>query len=674
MRNFFRALRFAWPYRFRLLFSVLCAVLAAVLWGLNFTALYPVLKILGSDQNLQGWANDAIQRVQKEQIEPLQKEIEDKSKKAELLEKEPESVERDNRSRRLAGALANLESKLASALHDRYRYEVIKRYVDMLFPDGRFESLALVLVLFVIGVAIKGFFEFWQETLVGSVVNRCIFDLRNRFFTRAVHLDVNNFSEHGTHEMMARCTNDMELLGNGLRVMLGKMIAEPLRALACVAIACWISWQLTFLFLVLVPFALYILARVGRAMKRATRRLLERMSNIYKILQESFLGIRIVKAFTGEARERARFHRATKEYYHKVMLVVKLDALTGPIIEILGIAAIAGALLAGAYLVIEKKTHLLGIRMTDYPLEAEGLLQLYALLAATADPVRKLSSVFTRIQSGGAAADRVFQFMDKEPKVHANSSATRLERHHESIEFRNICFSYEPGHPILTGIDLSIRHGETVAFVGKNGCGKSTLLGLLMRFYDPDHGTILVDNVDLRGANLRSLRQQVALVTQDTILFDDTIFNNIAYGKKNASAEEVEQAARQARAHDFILNLPQGYETRAGEAGTKLSGGQRQRLALARAMLRDPSILILDEFTSAADAETEMEVHRILREFTKGRTTLVITHRLNTLEIADRIVVLDNGRIVAVGIHAELLRSCNVYQRLHEAHSQRMVA
>jgi ATP-binding cassette subfamily B protein/subfamily B ATP-binding cassette protein MsbA len=387
------------------------------------------------------------------------------------------------------------------------------------------------------------------------------------------------------------------------------------------------------------------------------------------------------------------------------MMVVKLDAIAGPIIELLGVVAIAGALLAGAYLVLRHDTHFFGMRMTSQPMEAETLLQLYALLAAIADPVRKLSSVYTRLQSGWAAADRIFAVMDKQPRVLGNSDGPRLKRLlpvragpvpsgegsqggtaaaegnetrrggiSRTVEFRDVCFSYSPDRPVLTNINLDVRGGEVIAIVGKNGCGKTTLLGLLPRFYDPDHGAVLIDGLDVRSLNVRSLRSQISVVTQDTILFDDTIYNNIAYGNRRARREDVEAAAKQAFAHDFIERLPHGYDTHLGEAGSKLAGGEKQRLALARAILRNPSILILDEFTNQADAEHEMQVHKALREFMHGRTTFVITHRLNTLEIADRIVVLDLGRIAAVGTHTELLASCAVYQRLHEAHSQKLCA
>jgi subfamily B ATP-binding cassette protein MsbA len=441
-----------------------------------------------------------------------------------------------------------------------------------------------------------------------------------------------------------------------------------------VILACFFSWQLTLMFLVLVPISAFILTKVGRLMKRATRKLLERMANLYKILTETFQGIRVVKAFTMEPYERRRFCSATKDYYHRAMWVVNLDALASPIIELLGVAAIGAALLVGAYLVIKPETHVFGMRMISGPMNHESLLSLYLMLASIADPVRKLSSVYTRIQSGMAAADRIFTFVDRQPRVRGNYNAPRLPHHGSVIEFRDVCFSYEPGRPILTNIHLKVRHGETIALVGRNGCGKTTLVGLIPRFYDPDHGFIMVDGKDIRTVNLRSLRQQVGVVTQETTLFDDTIFNNIAYGSRRASAAAVEDAARRAYAHDFITQLSSGYETRVGEAGCKLSGGQKQRLALARAILRDPRIFILDEFTSQTDLESEALIHKALREFMRDRTTFVITHRLNTLEIANRIVIIENGRIVAEGTHQELLLASPEYQRLHEAQFQRLCA
>ncbi len=680
MKNYLRALRHAWPYRRRLVLSLVCAVAAAVLWGLNFTSIYPFLKLLHDDQTPQQWVDGCIASLNKT-IDEKQKDVDRLNDLEEKLDRQPpgnrfEEQRREQQRRELAHDHAQASDKLNVASRSKSRYEIARKYILKL-PSDRFQTLLLVIGAVVVGVAVKCLFEFGQDYLVGSVVNLTLFDLRNRFYRNVIHLDVAQFSEAGSSELMARFTNDMESLGNGIKTLFGKVVAEPLRALACVLIACWISWQLTLLFLILVPVAVLVLSRVGRVMKQATRRLLERMSSIYKILQETFQGIRAVKAFTREPHERRRFHAATKDYYHKAMLVANLDSAAGPIIEVLGVVAVALALLAGSYLVLTKETRLFGLNMTAQPLEPESLLQLYLLLAAIADPVRKLSSVFTRIQSAQAAADRIFAYFDKQPTVSRNTEGPRLSRHRPEkvedvpfIEFRDVCFSYEPGRDILTNINLTVNEGETVALVGANGCGKSTLLGLLPRFYDPDHGSVLLNGIDLRNLNLRSLRQQLALVTQDTILFDDTIHNNIAYGTPRATAEMVEAAAKRAFAHEIILSQPKGYQTRLGET-INLSGGEKQRIALARAILRDPSILILDEFTSQCDVESQARIQQALGDFCQGRTTFLITHQFNMLEMADRIIVLEAGRLAAVGTHSELLASCPAYQRLHEAHAPR---
>jgi ATP-binding cassette subfamily B protein/subfamily B ATP-binding cassette protein MsbA len=649
-----------------------------------------VLILLQYKESPHQWIDKGIKEIQTNVTE-YQHQIELKNADLEAIRREQvkkgPNLFLEQQVRDVNRELSKLEAKLSPERRRLYWHQVARKYIYRFLPPDCFQALAWVILLVFAGVVIKCCFEFAQESLVGSVVNLSLFDLRNRFYRNALHLDVDQFGEQGSSELMARFTNDMESLGTGIKTLFGKVVAEPLKALACIVLACLISWQLTLMFLILVPIAVFILARVGRIMKQATRRLLERMSNIYKILQESFQGIRVVKAFTMEPYERRRFRTATRDYYRRAMLVVNIDALADPIIEVLAVAAVGAALLAGAHLVLQEATHLFGMRMMERPMEAAELLQLYIYLAAIADPVRKLSSVFTRIQSACAASDRIFDFVDRRPRIKTNSDGPRLRRPQllsgssppqrsqaYYIEFRDVCFSYQPGYPILYDIHLGVHAGEKIALVGANGSGKTTLLGLIPRFFDPDHGSVLIDGHDLRRVNLRSLRRQVGIVTQDTILFDDTIYNNIAYGSRGAKAEDIEAAAKRAYAHEFIMAQPKGYETRIGEIGSKLSGGQRQRLALARVILRNPSILILDEFTSAADTESEALIHRAMKEFMAGRTNFLITHRLHTLEIADRIVVLDKGRIASVGTHAELLAGCPAYQRLQEAYNQRKCA
>lgn len=673
MKNFLRALRFSWTYRWRFLTSVFCALMVAVFWGANLSAIYPVLNVLGTDMNLHQWIDKQINEYDRK-IEIYQKNTEQLEKRLAQAEAMPAGKERDRTMASLTGQLAREETHLSSSRSNLFWSQKAKIFINKFCPQDKFETLIALLVLVFIGNLIKGVFDFWQESLVGSVVNLTIFDLRNSFYRHVIHQDVSQFSDQGTHQLMARFTNDMESLSSGLKALFGKVVAEPLKAFSCVAIACFISWRLTLLFLVIVPLALLLMSKVAIYMKRAGRRVLDSMSSIYKVLQESFQGIKVVKAFTMERHERRRLFEGGKDYYKQSMKIVKIDALSGPILEVVAITAVSGALLVGGYLVLKSETMIFGMKMFDQPPHWVTLLQLYALLVAIADPVRKLSNVYNKMQSAAAAADRIFDYMDRPTKVSPNVQGPRLKRHSQSIVLRDLCFSYKPDQPILTHLNLEVQFGETIAMVGKNGCGKSTLVGLINRFYDPDYGSILIDGLDIRQVNLRSLRSQIGLVTQETILFDETIAKNIAYGQRHATREQVEMAAKRAYAHDFIVKLKDGYETRVGEMGLSLSGGQRQRLCLARAILRDPSILILDEATSATDLESEALIHRTLKEFTKNRTTFLITHRLSTLEIADRIVVLDQGRIVAVGRHEQLMHQCDIYIRLYEVQLQRRVA
>ena len=555
------------------------------------------------------------------------------------------------------------------------RYRWLQPRVEHYLPRDNFHTLLLLLALVLTGVALKGVFLFLQEVLVADIMQLCLFDIRNRFFRRTMALDLSSFGDQGSAELMARFTNDMDSLSQGLNTLLSKVIREPLRAIFCLGGALWFNWRLTCLTLILVPVSAATTYRAGKIMKRAVRRSLESMSNIYKILQESFQGIKVVKAFTMERHERRRFFLETKSLYRKSVRVATIDALSDPVLEMLSIVTVMIALLAGSYLVLRHTRFLdlgiLRLQLASQPMKIEDLLTFYVWLAGISDPIRKLANVHSRIQRAAAAADRICGLMDRQPEVAAPAGSPRLGRHSESIEFDGVSFSYNGREPVLRGLSLRVEHGETIALVGPNGCGKSTLVNLLPRFWDVESGTIRIDGHDLRSVQLRSLRRQIGMVTQETILFEDSVANNIAYGSPHATREAIEAAARRAYAHQFINALPEGYDTALGERGLSLSGGQRQRIALARAMLRDPAILILDEATSAVDIQDEALIRKAIEEFARNRTTFLITHSLGSLQFADRIVLMRAGKIEAVGTDDELRRNSSLYRRLHEIHFQR---
>jgi subfamily B ATP-binding cassette protein MsbA len=666
MNNFFRALHFAWPFRWQFIFSVICAGMVALLWGANFTAIYPFLKILTEKKTPQQWTTEQTEAIEKE-ITKLNDSINAYQAEQAKVMAQPASPDRDKQLATLAGKLAVDQSNLAEAERRNYWTWKLKRFVDIYCPNDPFQMLVIIFGLVLLGVAIKGVFDFLQETLVASFVYNTIFSIRNRLYRQVLRQDVRQFNEEGAASLMSRFTTDSEALGQGIRALGGKLVVEPLKAIVCIVLACYISWRLTLVFLILVPIAALFMNWVGKTMRQAGRKVLASMASLSKIVQEGIQGVLVVKAFTGEHHERRRLYVGGKDYMKKGMKVVRFESSTDPIMEFLAVTAVCGALSLGTYLVITGQERIFDQRIMNQQLESSSLLTLYVLLVATAEPLRKLSNVFSRVQAATAAADRIYEIMDRQPRVEQNVRGPRLLRHSKSIEFHDVCFGYSPERPVLHHLSFSINHGETVAIVGRNGCGKSTLMSLISRFYDPDYGTIHIDGVNIRSVKLRSLRKQLGYVTQHTVLFDDTIRNNISYGTVGRTDAEVENAAKQAHAHDFIMALPKGYNTRVGEMGNTLSGGQRQRIALARAILRDPAILILDEATSAADAESEQVIHNALEVFAKGRTTFLITHRASSLKIADRIIMMHQGNIEAIGTHDELMKSSESYRRLQEA-------
>lgn len=659
MGNLSRILPFVWPHRRLLFVSVGFALLVALLWGTNLGSVGPVVKVLLQDEGLHGWADDRIVEVQAE------------------IDSRTEAIGKltDDEFEKRARVQERLTESHSQLVWMRWVRDNVLSYV----PRDKFNTVALILGLLLIATVFKGTFMYIQEVLVGSVVQLSVMGIRKECFRRCLKLDYQTLAATGTSELMARFTNDMEQLANGLRVMGVRVIREPLKAAACITGAFFVNWRLTLLSVLVVPAIAVVFHRFGRALKRASKATMESMAQIYKSVSETFDRIKVVMAFNGARKHRQQFHRENKTYYHKAMKAIRISALTSPTTEVLGVIAIFAAALPGVYLVLRGTTKLWGIQLAAAPMELAELALLYGLLAGTLDPVRKLSSVYGKLKRASAAADRVFSLMDMTPDIQDPEQPRTLPRHSKSIEFDGVCFHYanqmhEPSSRLaLRDATLTVEAGEIVAILGENGCGKSTLVSLLPRYFDPEAGRVAIDGVPINKVRLRDLRQQIGLVTQETHLFDDTIYENIRYGKMSATAEEIQQAADQAYVTSFLDHLPDGIQTVVGVNGGRLSGGQRQRIALARAILRDPSILILDEATSAVDAQSEHLIHQSLSRFVEGRTVFIISHSLNPafLALVTRIVVMDSGQIVATGTHESLMQACEVYQKLYQSQSTR---
>ena len=581
---------------------------------------------------------------------------------------------RDN-SYRFDSRRAKIESERAATEKWIARYLWARPLVDRYLPHNSFNTLVLLIALVLLGTAVKGFFTYLQEVMVSSIIQGTLFRIRNRFYKKTIALDLASFGEQGSGDLLPRFTHDLEWFGQGLAMLLTRVVREPLRAVSCLAVMLWMNWRLTLLALILVPFSAFLSNRAGRAMKRTVKKALDSMSNLFKIIQESLQGIVVVKAYTMERRERRRFFVESKALFKRSVRVARVEALSDPVLELFALSTVSIALLAGSYLVLNRTMFLdLGLfrlQLASQPMAIEDLLYLYAMLAGVSDPIRKLANVHSRIQRAAASSDRICALMDRKPAVVDKPAAIVLPRHRARVEFDNVEFSYNGRDPVLRGISLTVRHGETVALVGPNGCGKSTLMGLLPRFWDVAAGAIRIDGHDVRDVHARGLRQQIAIVLQDTTMFRDTVAGNIAYGNPLASRADIIDAAKRSFAHSFIESLPDGYDTVVQERGTSLSGGQRQRIALARAMLRDPAILILDEATSAIDLQDESLIRKAIEEFARDRTTFIITHSLGPLQFADRVVVMNAGRIEAVGTESELRKQSATFRRLHEIHFQR---
>ncbi|MFH0958473.1 MAG: lipid A export permease/ATP-binding protein MsbA [Pseudomonadota bacterium] len=529
---------------------------------------------------------------------------------------------------------------------------LVKPALDEIFFEKNLNMLMLIPVVVACVYIIKGFCDFGQYYLMAYVGQSIIRDLRKEMFCKLEDMSVGFFVKHSTGELLSRMNNDVSLVQGALTGAITGVVRDTLTVLSLIVVVFIRDFTLALIAMVVFPLAIYPLINFGRRLKRYSRRMLVSLEDITERLNETITGIRIVKAFAMEDYERQRFSEVNENLFNAFMRRFKVRAMSNPVMETLGGFGVCAIVTFGGYQVIKGES----TQGTFFSFMA-ALLMLY-------EPIKRISEVNNTVQEGISAGERIFALLDTEPDVKDSPNAFSLGEISGKVELKNVTFAYD-SVPVISDISLVVNPGEAIAVVGESGVGKSTLLDLVPRFYDPSHGSIEIDGIDVRSVTQRSLREKIGIVTQQTILFDDTIRNNIAYGRPDLPLELVVSAAKAAHAHDFIIAQPDGYDSLIGENGIKLSGGERQRLAIARALLKNPPILILDEATSNLDSDSEKTVQVALEVLMRGRATLIVAHRLSTIQNVDRVYVMAQGRIIEQGTHGELLELNGEFARLY---------
>ena len=535
--------------------------------------------------------------------------------------------------------------------------EALKYWTNVaILRDTPSESLK-VLCLTILGVFfVKNIFLYLKNILLYMVQLNIVKDIRDKLYNHIQKLSLGYFNKEKSGTITSVIINDVEQLQGALSVAFQKLFVEPINILTFATLLFIISWKLALIAIVIIPLAGVAIITIGKSIRRKSRRTQKKIAEIMQILSENLSSIRIVKAFVNEKEEIKKFSRETTNYLSLHLKRARLDLIAAPITESFGV--IIGVVLlwyGGSEVILQRG------------LIAEDFIRFILILFSILGPIKQLSNVNIRIQAGAASAERIFNLLDTEPQIVEINNPTKLQNFKNEVVFKNVNFEYFAGDgPVLDNINFSIKKGEVVALVGPSGSGKSTIADLIPRFYDVKSGSIMFDGEDIKNASLASLRNNLGIVSQEVVLFNDTIRNNIAYAQPNKDESEIRKAAEAANALEFIEKTQDGFDTVVGERGVKLSGGQKQRLAIARALLKNPSILILDEATSALDTESEKKVQKAIESLMKDRTALVIAHRLSTVQNADKIIVIEKGVVVENGSHSELYEKNGLYRRLYD--------
>jgi len=705
MKSFKRIFKYVWPQWPRIIVVLVSAMVVSLLLSISFVTVIPLLKVMMGDEGLHGWVERklcsyrygitfsvpeitdfAVSDVSysllvtniDEDSSALNTGLQEtdiiigaggflveggqqipRAKLLEVLANAPANTDFTVQLRRVNSENA-IDTKMLifNTGPKPFYVDHLEKALDLLpreqTKENKTKTVIFIVLLMGAFTIIRCLAKFYQEYTAQKVVQIGINHLREETFGHALDMPVGFFASERPSDTVSRIINDTSVMGKAVKIMLGKALREPLNAFFMVAAAMWLNWQLTVIFLCGAPFVLGLVFVFGGKMKRATRKSLMASSLMLAKLQQAMAGLKVVKVYNRHEYERESFKAINNRLLKQLLKISKVDAATTPVLEVLGMAAGSAALIIGAQWVAAGDI--------DGP-EFFGLL---ILLGVAAESARKTSDIWNKIQEANAASERVFAVIDA-PVEPEEPTAMELPPLKKQIEFKDVVFTYPgAGQPVLKGVNLVVPAGYNIAIVGPNGSGKTTLANLIPRFYDPDFGQVLIDGNDIRNATLSSLRDQIGMVTQNVVTFNATIAENIAYGKPDTTRKEIVNASKHAFAHEFIVPLPKGYETIIGEQGVGLSGGQLQRIIIARAILKNPSILIFDEATSQVDADSEAKIHKAIEKIMQDRTTFLIAHRFSTVITADVIVVMDGGQIIDQGQHEELIQTCTLYQSLCE--------